>query len=176
MLIVSSDGIVFLPAMPFFCIHVGLSCASFHPDGLILATGGVDSRVKVWDIKSQKNVATFEGHRGKVVDLSFSENGYYLATAAEDNTVKLWDLRKLKNFQTVNLPGDYNLSAVDFDYSGTYLAVAGNDIRVFVGKTLNNLHTFTEHTSVVTDVKWGRDANTFVSSSLDRSIKVWGKK
>jgi len=155
---------------------VGLSCTSFHPDGLILATGGVDSRVKVWDIKSQKNVATFEGHRGKVVDLSFSENGYYLATAAEDNTVKLWDLRKLKNFQTVTLPEDYNLSAVDFDYSGTYLAVAGNDIRVYVGKTLSGVHTYTEHTSTVTDVKWGRDAHSFVSSSLDRSIKVWGKK
>jgi len=154
----------------------GLSDVSFHPDGLILATGGVDSRVKIWDIKTLKNVATFEGHKAKVVDISFSENGYYLATAAEDNAVKLWDLRKLKNFHTINLPNEHNLSAVHFDYSGTYLAVAGNDIRIFVGKTLNQVCTFTEHTSVVTDVKWGRDAQTFVSSSMDRSVKVWGKK
>lgn len=105
------------------------STISFHPDGLILGTGSADSAVKIWDVKTQKNAATFEGHKGKVVDLNFSENGYYLATASEDNTVKLWDLRKLKSIQSISLPDDFHLSAIDFDYSGTYLAVAGADVR-----------------------------------------------
>lgn len=80
-------------------------------------------------MKSQANVAKFEGRTGPVTAISFSENGYFLATAAQDG-VKLWDLRKLKNFRSLT---PYNnktaTNTVDFDYSGSYLAVGGSDIR-----------------------------------------------
>jgi len=108
--------------------------------------------------------------------LAFSENGYYLATAATDDTIKLWDLRKLKNFHTIDLPNKFGVSAVSWDYSGSYLAAAGSDIRLFVGKTLNHAVTLTGHTSKVTDVKWGADAKFLASTSMDRSLKFWGKK
>ena len=48
----------------------------FHPDGLILGTGTVGNRIRVWDVKTMANVASFDGHKGKVTDISFSENGY----------------------------------------------------------------------------------------------------
>lgn len=56
-------------------------------------------------------------------------NRYFLATASEDKTVKLWDLRKLKNFHTFELPYEYNLTSVEWDYTGSYLAATGSDIR-----------------------------------------------
>jgi pre-mRNA-processing factor 19 len=142
---------------------------------LILGTGTEGSDVKIWDVKTQKNVATFEGHTGTVSSLSFSENGYYLATAAQ-NVVKLWDLRKLKNFHSLDLPSGHDVTAVDWDYSGTYLAVASEDIRVYIGKTLNHVGTFSKHSKTVTDVKWGQMANFLASCSMDRSLKVWGIK
>merc|ERR1712216_26992 len=89
----------------------------------------------VWDVKEQKGVATFEGHKAAISALSFSENGYYLATASCDHSegVKLWDLRKLKNFQTTDLgglTGGQKLGkkppkvVANFDRSGAYLAWA----------------------------------------------------
>jgi len=153
----------------------GCSCVSFHPDGLILGTGTAAGDIKIWDIKSQKNVATFEGHTAKVTSISFSENGYYLATTAA-STVKLWDLRKLKNVHSIDVPDMGNLNSVSWDYSGTYLAVAGEDIRVFTGKSLNHIATLKGHTKTVTDVKWGTAAQFLASTSLDRSLKFWGSK
>jgi len=153
-----------------------LTCVQFHPDGLLLGTGTVESTVKVWDIKSAKNVATFEGHKGKLVDLAFSENGYYLATVAEDNIIKLWDLRKLKNIQSQSVPEDFAASSVEFDYSGTYLAVSGKEVRVFLGKSLGHIATFGKHTGQVTEVKWGADAKFLASVSMDRNLKIWAPK
>lgn len=69
------------------------------------------------------------GHSGPITAISFSENGYYLATAADDACVKLWDLRKLKNFKTLQLDDGYEIKDLCFDQSGTYLAVAGTDVR-----------------------------------------------
>jgi len=151
------------------------SCIAFHPDGLILGTGTTDSVLRIWDVKTQKNVATFEGHTGSVSSISFSENGYYLASAAQ-NEVKLWDLRKLKNFQSVTLEEGDVVNSVEWDYSGTYLAVASNDIKIFLGKNLSPVTTLSQHTKVVTGVKWGHHAKVLVSCSMDRSIKSFGKK
>jgi len=149
---------------------------NFHPDGLLLGTGTGEKVVKIWDLKTQKNVATFEGHKGAVKGLAFSENGYYLATASADNTVKLWDLRKPKNFHTIELPEDFGLTAVEWDYTGSYLAVAGTEIRIYVGKAMNHAVSLAGHSGLVTDVKWGKDAQFLASTSMDRSLKFWGKK
>jgi len=154
-------------------IKVGFSSISFHPDGLILGTGTKDNLVRIWDIKAQANVATFEGHTAPVEGLSFSENGYHLATAGGDS-VKLWDLRKLTNFHNIPLSGD--VTSVSFDLSGLYLIVAhGNSVSIFGGKSFLPIKTFSDNTGKVTDAKFGPDANYFASTSLDRSLKLYGK-
>lgn len=89
--------------------------------------------MRIWDVKEQTNVATFEGHSGALRAMAFSENGYYMATAAEDATVKLWDLRKLRAFHTIEFDAGQDINALAFDYSGSYLAIGGSDIRYETG-------------------------------------------
>ncbi|XP_002528359.2 pre-mRNA-processing factor 19 homolog 1 [Ricinus communis] len=158
----------------------GYTSAAFHPDGLILGTGTSDAVVKIWDVKSQANVAKFEGHVGPVTAISFSENGYFLATAAYDS-VKLWDLRKLKNFRTLNLyDSDTPTNSVEFDHSGCYLGVAGSDIRVFqvasVKADWNCVKTLPDlsGTGKATCVKFGPDAKYIAVGSMDRNLRIFG--
>lgn len=152
---------------------VPLTCAKFHPDGLIFGTGTSDSLIKIWDLKTKSNLANFPGHSGSITCLSFSENGYYLATAAEDSTIRLWDLRKLKNFKTIELENNYEIKDLAFDYSGSYLACAGTDLHVYQVKSWDVLKSFTDHSSLVTGVRFGTNAQTIVSCSLDKSLKVY---
>ncbi|EUB61014.1 Pre-mRNA-processing factor [Echinococcus granulosus] len=160
----------------------GLTCAQFHPDGQILATGTVDGEVKIWDIRERRNAANFThgmGANQPLTAVSFSENGYYLATGGADGQIKLWDLRKLKNFRTLTPELEransvYEINDLEFDQSGCYLAVAGSDVRVYLCKQWDELVTFTAHTSPATGVRFGPNAKSVISCSLDRSVKIYG--
>jgi len=151
-----------------------LTCAQFHPDGLIFGTGTEDSVVKIWDLKERTNVANFPGHSGPITSISFSENGYYLATSADDSVVKLWDLRKLKNFKTISMEDNYEVKSLCFDLSGTYLAVAGTDVRVYLCKQWQEVAVFNDHTALATGVRFGNNSTFLASASMDRSLKIFG--
>jgi len=153
----------------------GLTCAQFHPDGLIFGTGTTDSVIKIWDLKERANVANFPGHSGPITSIAFSENGYYLATSADDSVVKLWDLRKLKNFKTITLDESEEIKALSFDKSGNYLAVAGTNIQLYVAKQWDLLRTLTDHTGLVTSVKFGKNASFLASASMDRNLKYYSR-
>jgi len=156
------------------------TCTMMHPDGFIFATGTQNNLIRFWDLRSQKNVATFQGHQGPLNDVQFSENGIYLASCSQDNSVKVWDLRGPSNITTLNL--DVTPQAIHYDYSGVYLAVAsGREIGIFIEtrqenvKDLQHIKTLDDHSDIVTDVKFGPDAQFLVSTSLDRTVKLWGK-
>lgn len=163
-----------------------LNVGRFHPDGLILATGGEDPEVRVWDVRSNKKVASFPGYGGGCTDISFNENGFYLATSSADRVLKIWDLRGPTNVGTLSL--DALPTSLSFDHSGRYLAVAvGSEIRVFNRVTeapkegqakgdINHfdvVQTFDDHTKDVTCVRWGADAKFIASTSMDRTLKVF---
>jgi len=155
-------------------IEGGFTRINFHPDGLILGAGTSDSLVRIFDIKEQKNVANFRGHAGAVTGVSFSENGYYLASADEQGTVKLWDLRKLNNFHTISSKDLTSIANISFDDCGSYLGIAGEDIRIYSSKGWELVKTFKDHKATVTALRFGPGANFFASTSKDRNLKYFG--
>lgn len=61
-----------------------------------------------------------------------------------------------------------------FDYSGSYLACAGSDVRVYQSKSWDLLRIFNEHTQLATSVRFGTNVKTILSSSLDKTLKIYG--
>src|SRR5262249_50327202 len=45
-----------------------LYCARLSPDGKVLATGGYDNAIKLWDVASGKDLRTLDGHNGAVFE------------------------------------------------------------------------------------------------------------
>ncbi|KAL1526962.1 hypothetical protein AB1Y20_015651 [Prymnesium parvum] len=148
----------------------GYTCTGFHPDGLILGTGAA-AVVRIWDVKSQTNLANFEGHAGVVSCLAFSENGYYLATGSADTTVKIWDLRKLKDIHTIAAEGATAISSVAFDYSGAFLAVGGTGLSVYESKGWKSIKSF--DAGNVTGVGFTKAASTIVAGTDEGVVKLY---
>ena len=70
---------------------------AFDQNGL-LASGSVDSTIKLWDTITGQLMNTLEGHSSYVWSLAFDKNGL-LASGSLDNTIKLWNTTtgQLKN-------------------------------------------------------------------------------
>ncbi|CAG9479273.1 pre-mRNA-processing factor 19, putative [Plasmodium vivax] len=148
---------------------------AIHPDGIMLGIGCEDSNIHIFDMKSQEYKASLSGHTSHVSYISFSENGYYLASCSKDKTVKLWDLRKAQCFQTIDV--EELPRSICFDFSGKYLSLAaGNDVHVFnfEAKTKAVLvNTLSAHTDAVTQTCFGSRTAYLLSSSMDKTVKVW---
>jgi len=147
---------------------------AFHPDGLLLGVCTSDSIVSMIDVQSFTSRARLKGHSGKLTALAFSQNGYYLASGDDQGTVNLWDLRKVRNFHTIQSADISNVTHLSFDNSGSYLSVAGTDVRIFDTKKWDLVKNWDDHRSTVTSVAFADNVDTFVTSSMDRTVKFWG--
>lgn len=59
---------------------------------LDFATGGGEGDIKLWNLNSEKPLASLSGHSGRVGRINFHPSGRYLGSAGFDGTWRLWDV------------------------------------------------------------------------------------
>ena len=99
------------------------TCIATSNDGVMLATGGDDGIIRLWDAETRKSVGDLTGSSSPVKQLSFSPDGTTLASGSQDKTLRLWDIKQRKIFSHAQIPEE--IGAMCWTAPGTQIAVGG---------------------------------------------------
>jgi len=92
-------------------------------DGKMLATGGADSSIIIWDAATYQIIRRIAAHKGQVTTLDFWPDSKTLISGSTDKSVRLWNINdgtEIRNFNTEFKQGIYQ---VKFSNDGTMLGV-----------------------------------------------------
>ena len=146
---------------------------AYSPIG-ILASGGADRLVKLWDASSGELVRAYRGHRDFVSAVAFSPDGKYLASGSHDGQVRIWltNTRRLYRMLT-RQAGE--VRSVAFSSKGDLLAAASGDGRVRVwnyrrGRLMRSLG---EGAAGFRSVAFAPDGRWLAAASDAGAVRLW---
>ena len=147
----------------------GVYGVAFSPDGRLLASGGRDWTVRLWDPATGEHLRTLTGHAGTVRGVAFSPDGRLLASGCGDRTVRLWDLATGEHLRTLS---GHGVLGVAFSPDGRLLASGGRDwtVRLWDPATGEHLRTLTGHAGTVRGVAFSPDGRLLASGCGDRRL------
>jgi WD40 repeat protein len=154
-------------------------CIAASPDGKLLAAGGCDRTVRVWDLSGgvakAKLTQSVENHADWVLGVALTEDGKYLVTAGRDKTAKVWDLKAKES--VVTFPEHQNIVygvAVTADGSAGFSVGADKQLRTWKpngeGKQVRNAGG---HGDEVFKVIFNPKKPILATSSADKTVRLW---
>lgn len=152
--------------------HTGkVFSVAFSPDGKLLASGGNDNTIRVWDVASGEQLQEFTGHTDGVVSVTFSPDGKTLAGGAY--LITLWDVETGTRLHTLK-GHDSGAYSVAFRSDGKMLASAGkiDPVKLWDVKRGKHLYTLLGHDQVYC-VAFSPDGEKLASGSWENTVMLW---
>lgn len=113
--------------------HAGLArVVVFNPTDTILASGGRDGLIILWDLKTFSQIgAPLAGHASYVNILAFSPDGSMLASGSSDLHIILWDVQLQQRIGGILAGHTSAIRALAFNHAGSVLASGDNHGNIF---------------------------------------------
>ena len=146
----------------------------FSPDGKIIASGGHDQLVILWNAETGEKIRELFGHDHYISGLKFSPDGKYLFSSSRDQTIIQWDVTTGKKFRVFG-SNSWRPTHVAFSPDSKYLVCTGNDYSVNIW----DLHKSTSvnhlvgHKGVLFGFAFSPDSTNVLTFGEDRVPRMW---
>jgi WD40 repeat protein len=168
--------------------RVPINALAFSTDGGILVMGRADSTIVLWDLAQNKYLLTLLGHSMEVLTVALAKDGT-LASGSGDGSISLWNLNTLSdpNYRRYLIDRNSSLEKHPSSTSRANLQTKKvseeakeqreslNRQQAFQNELNNNLLivSLNGHSGPIKSVAFLPDCKSFVSGSLDGTVKLW---
>ncbi|HEV3256015.1 MAG TPA: LpqB family beta-propeller domain-containing protein [Gemmataceae bacterium] len=149
-----------------------VSCAAFSPDGKILATGGFDNYVRLWDPATGRELQALQ-HFGSVRSLVWAPDGKTLFSSSDGEGVRIWDTPSGKELRRL---GDRKgmVTSLALTRDGKTLAYAVGEKTVVVRHVPGDQELFRfQAGDRAYCLAFSRDGRTLIVGGEPKKIRRW---
>ncbi len=159
-----------------------VSALAYSADGRLLASGGLDGMVKLWNVAGSRpeEVNSLQGRLGEVAALAFSPKQDFLlsgSSAVMDGHLWRWDYRiKDVTKSRAVLPDEpFRVDALAFSRDGKRIAACAETLVTFwdVGRSIALEKKIQAHTADVKALAFSPDSKRVALVCDDGSVHVW---
>ena len=155
-----------------------VTAIEFFPKyGHLLLSASTDSTIKIWDVLTHRNcVQTYVGHTRSIKAIGFSSDGLNFASCSYDKKVRIWDTETGKVLQTFTSGATpYCVKWNTLEQKENEIIVGYSNSKIIQWDTRSGKITFKydKHTGAVNSLCLVDGGKKFVSSSDDKSLRLW---
>ncbi len=146
----------------------------FAPNGRWVATASLDRSIRLWDVRTGKQLARFlAGHRDWIRTVAFHPSGTQLCSGGDDGALRLWDLQKGRRLQRIPAHQGW-VRTVVYSHDGTLLAAGGHDgmVCVWSAESLEQVQRLGPFGRAINRISFSYDG-TSIAIAMQGQIDVW---
>lgn len=144
----------------------------FNKSGNYLVSGGMDMKVILWDLTSDKSFV-LEGHTGGVSIVRWKPNSDDIfATGSLDGTIRIWDAPSKQCIHIIEAH-EHEIYTIDFSPDGKFIASGSTDQQISVANaSTGEILVKYAGNSVLYDVKWDPTSHYIAAAFDDSTVAV----
>jgi WD40 repeat protein/transcriptional regulator with XRE-family HTH domain len=152
----------------------GVYAVTLSADGQLVASGGQDGAVRLWDWRGGRCLAVLEGHSAAVWGVALSSDTQLVASTGQDGTLHLWDANSGQRLAVLH-GHTAGVRTVAVSADGQLVASGGWDgtLRLWDTRTARCLAVLEGHVGEVRGVALSADGSLVSSVGWDSTLRLW---
>ncbi len=147
---------------------------AYAPNGDLIASGGADRTVRLWNLTTRDLVRTYRGARAFITSIAISHDSKLIAAASIDGSIRVWSATSRRQRQLFS--GHQGaVNQISFAPDNRRLVSAGSDgtVRLWDLGRRRAIRAYSGHKGDVKAAQFAPDGTRIATAGGDGTVRIW---